>query len=228
MFLAEWFEGFCEFHLTGDGSRTVIWDPESGPLPVGDWQRREIYRGVARILGGYYQPESGTRIHPWHHGAGDFIARFKEGGVSLRLVTVRGYPAAATGEVGESEWILRTLLAAFLHLSFRTRIDRADGTGDLLWADSAAVEPTLIGFVEALADKPPIPGDSEPLSMLLLNLLDTLPERALHALAEETLDGFVSGAAEIDLARRHLPAHVHDLKAAVRALSPAEREQPPD
>ena len=230
MFLAQWFEGFCEFHLTGDGSRTVIWDPEGGPRPVAAWQRREIYRGVARILGDYYQLETGARIHPWHHGAGDFIALLKEGGVQLRLVTVRGYPGA--GEGGRSEWILRTLLAAFLHLSVRTRIDRADGTGDLLWADPAVVEPTLIGFVESLADKPPIPGYSEPLPTLFLTLLDTAPERTLHPLAEETLSDFDPGSAEIDFARCSLSGHIHDLKTAVRGLSSAlaapTSERPPN
>jgi hypothetical protein len=217
MFLGEWFEGFCEFHLTGDGDRTVLWDPQTGARTVSADLRRDIYRGAARILGDFYDLPTGAGLLPWHHGAGDFVARIENGAAALRLITVRGYPSTLP-PAAAAEQMLRRMLVAFLHLSMRTRIDRADGTGDLLWADAAAVEPTLVGFVEALAEKSPVPGYPDSVATLFLELLRALPADALGALAEESIDGFGPGSDEAGLARRRLTRHVGELAEAVRRL----------
>jgi hypothetical protein len=217
MFLGEWFEGFCEFHLTGDGGRTVLWDPQAGARTVSAEQRKDMYRGAARILGDLYDPPTGAGLHPWHHGAGDFVARIEDGAAALRLITVRGY-SAALPPAAAAEQMLRQMLAAFLHLSMRTRIDRADGTGDLLWADAAAVEPTLVGFVEALAEKAPIPGYPDSVASLFLELLGAMPAGVIAALAEESVEGFGPETEEAGLARRRLQTHVGELAVAVRGL----------
>jgi len=217
MFLGEWFEGFCEFHLTGDGGRTVLWDPQAGARTVSAEQRKSMYRGAARILGDFYDPPTGAGLLPWHHGAGDFVARIEDGAAALRLITVRGYPSTLP-PAATAEQMLRQMLVAFTHLSIRTRIDRADGTGELLWADAAAVEPTLVGFVEALAEKASIPGYPDSVATLFLELLVALPADALGALAEESIDGFGPDTDEAGLARRRLTSHVGELAEAVRRL----------
>jgi hypothetical protein len=224
MFLGEWFEGFYEFHLAGEGDRTVLWDPKTGVRPISAAQRRDIYRGTARIFGDCYEVQTGAFLHPWHHGAGDFVARVEKDAAALRLITVRGYPCSLAG-VASAEQMLRQMLAAFLDLSMRTRIDREDGTGELLWADSAAVEPTLIGFVEALAEKPPMPGYPGSLALLFLELLGALPTDALATLSEASIERFGPDTEAADLARRRLQTHVRELSAAVRGLSAAG---PPD
>lgn len=220
MFLAEWFDGFCEFHLAGGGDRTVIWDPASGPRPAGENQRRELYRGIARIWADYYQLETGARIHPWHHAAGDFIARADKRGVELRLITIRGYPATVHGGGAGPERIFRELLAAFFDLSLRTRIDRNQGTGDLIWADDGVVEPTLIGAVEALEDKPAVSGLADPPGQMLIEILAALAEAQLSALAwEAAQNGFFPGSPELDLIGRHLAAHAGRVGSAAKGLA---------
>jgi len=220
MFLAEWFDGFCEFHLAGGGDRTVIWDPTTGPRQADETQRRELYRGIARIWADYYQLETGARIHPWHHAAGDFIARTDEKGVELRLITVRGYPATIQREGAGPERILRELLVAVFDLSLRTRIDRDQGTGDLLWADDGAVEPTLIGVVEALGDRPAAPGLADPPGQMLIELLAALAEPQLAALAWEAAEnGFFPGSPELALIGRHLAAHAGWVGSAAKGLA---------
>jgi hypothetical protein len=220
MFLAEWFDGFCEFHLSGSGDRTVIWDPATGSRMASEEQRRELYRGIARIWTDYYQLETGARIHPWHHAAGDFVARLNEKGADLRLITVRGYPATIQGEGAGPEQMLRELMVAFFDLSLRTRIDRDEGTGDLLWADDGAVEPTLVGAAEALADKPAVPGIEEPASTMLIEMLAALPETHLAALAREAAEsGFSRASPEFDLIGRHLAAHADRVAWAAKSLA---------
>ena len=54
-----------------------------------------VYREAARILTLYYDVGSGAAIGPWHHAAGDFVARVSpDGRVAVRCITVRGYGAA--------------------------------------------------------------------------------------------------------------------------------------
>ncbi len=220
MFLTEWFAGFCEFHLDGGGDRTVIWDPATGPRPATENQRRDLYRGIARIWADYYRLETGARIHPWHHGAGDFVARVDSREVDLRLVTVRGYPAAVRKEDAGRDRMLRELLLAFFDLSLRTRIDRSEGVGDLIWADDGAVEPTLIGVVEALAEKPAVPGLGDPPEQLLIQILAALSESQLAELAREAAAvGFFSRSPEFELIGRHLAAHAGRLATAARGLA---------
>ncbi|MCF8081126.1 MAG: hypothetical protein K9K88_17755 [Desulfobacterales bacterium] len=220
MFLAEWFDGFCEFHLAGGGDRTVIWDPATGPRRAGENERRELYRGIARIWADYYQLETGARIHPWHHAAGDFVARAGKKGVELRLITVRGYPSTIQGEGAGPDRILRELLVAFFDLSLRTRIDRNQGTGDLVWADDGVVEPTLIGAAEALVDKPAVPGRADPPAQMLIEILAALAEPQLAALAWEAAEnGFFPGSPELDLIGRRLAVHAGQVGSAAKGLA---------
>jgi hypothetical protein len=94
-----------------------------------------------------------AQIAPWHHAAGDFIVRRREGEIDLWLITARGYepfpgfsPAEGMGpEVG--------LMVFFLNLMLRIRLDRFDGVGAVAWFDDFAVEAAVTGFFEALADQ---------------------------------------------------------------------------
>ncbi len=226
MFLAEWFEGFCEFHLAGTGDSITVWDPGAGARLLSVSQRRDLYRGVARILADTYSIENGGRVHPWHHAAGDFVLRTEGDRTDLRLISVRGYPSPIPGPGAEPEDRLRELLVFFLHSSIRTRIDRRDGTGELLWADAASVEPTLIGFAEALAEKPPISGWREPTAGLFLGVLGALSSDALASLASEAVDDFDPDAAEAAFARKRLVDHLQDLRAALDGLTLPETSAP--
>ncbi len=218
MFLGEWFDGFFEFHLTGRGDQTMLWDPKTGPRRLSHAPRRNLYRGVARILAETYDMETGGRVHPWHHGAGDFICRDGETErIDTRLITVRGYPTPFVDGQAAPGQALRELIVFFLHLSMRTRLDRADGTGDLLWADGETVEPTLVGFAEGLADRS-VPGYPGPLSEVFLMLMRELTPEAVNALAEDALAYFGAGTEEDQIARRRRKRHLTELSEALDGL----------
>jgi hypothetical protein len=151
MFLADWFEGYHEFHLSYDRhdgkQKLVLWDGCPNPQYLSPDQTGQIYRSISRILALYYNPATYEQIFPWHHGAGDFVVKISGEAVDVRLVTVRQYGALADPsamEPGES------LLFFFLNLSIRIRLDRLDGTGEMAWAEEDCLPMAWKGFLEGL------------------------------------------------------------------------------
>ena len=165
MFLGQWFCGFHEFHLTrkapDTGLALVLWDVENGPRHLDCGDARAVYHEAARILTHYFNLITLEGIGAWHHAAGDFVIRLRGAHPEVRLVTVREYRPLfrAREKFGDRADHLQTLLEALLifllHISIRTRLDRLDGTGDMVWSESAAVEATVTGMLAGLAEKPP-------------------------------------------------------------------------
>ncbi|MEJ2658876.1 MAG: hypothetical protein P8012_17095 [Desulfobacterales bacterium] len=95
MFLAEWFEGFNEFHLSLDPSdgtyKIVVWDGNHGNFFLTKHQNMHLYREAAKILTYYYNIETFEQIFSWHHAAGDFVLKCHKEDVEVKLVTVRQY-----------------------------------------------------------------------------------------------------------------------------------------
>ncbi|MEW6067859.1 MAG: hypothetical protein AB1610_06180 [Nitrospirota bacterium] len=183
--LEEWFEGYHEFHLASTengGHKVKFWEYGKGDRFLSDAQAYEIYRQASLILTLYYDIENFKLIYPWHHAAGDFVAKiinennppsplFVKGGdsksptlkkgdlggfldkkIDVRLTTVRGYEPFLNVE----EDIVHPTLALFyflLHLSIQMRLDRLDGVGDVVWADETCIDATLSGFVQSLEHK---------------------------------------------------------------------------
>jgi hypothetical protein len=209
MFLGQWLFGFHEFHLTRNSLQgrldLVLWDPESGPRRLDAAQSRAVYYKIARILTHYLNLETFEGIAAWHHAAGDFVVRLRERDAEVRLISVRDYrplfparPAPCDGPQAISA-LLEALLVFLLNMSVRTRLDRLDGTGELVWSDPAAVAATVAGVLDGLAEKP------APLELPLP--LDLLFKRFLAACREEDLlDLCLAIAAKIDSAGRSTPA----------------------
>jgi hypothetical protein len=153
-FLADWFEGFHEFHLSsnllGQSRKLVLWDGRPEPTYLSKGQTRVVYQQISKILTCYYNVRTYEQIFPWHHGAGDFVVKIDGKKVEVRLVTVRQYkPMAEPEEMEVSE----ALLFFFLNLSVRMRLDRLDGQGEIAWAGEACLESTWEGFLEGLTIK---------------------------------------------------------------------------
>jgi hypothetical protein len=155
--LEEWFEDFHEFHIAkpelGE-ERLKLWEYGRGDRFLSDEQSFEIYRQIAMILTLYYDIETCRMIFPWHHAAGDFVARIEdETLIDIRLTTARGYePFMGTSD----EEIAPPALAMFyflLHLSVQMRLDRLEGVGDIVWADEKCVDATLTGFFLGMESK---------------------------------------------------------------------------
>ena len=179
MFLGEWLVGFHEFHLTRGGpggeTRVVLWDPENGNRILGHDQVKALYAQIAMVLTHYFNVSTAECIRAWHHAAGDFVVNLAGDTPAARLVTAREYrpllQLEATPAGRSVKRLLEALLVFFLSLTIRMRLDRLDGVGEIAWAGPVAVEGALAGVLEALTEKPELPGVPLPLDVLFTHYL---------------------------------------------------------
>ncbi|MFO7965748.1 MAG: hypothetical protein R6U50_17615 [Desulfobacterales bacterium] len=154
MFLGEWFDGYKEFHLSpgpgGTPMRIVVWNDEEGGYFLKASAVENLYSKIAALLTAYYNVATYEHIALWHHAAGDFILKQDGGNLSLKLISVRNYRPMLENAAHDIGTMLDALLIFLLQMSIRTRLDRADGVGDLEWAQQWAVAGTLDGFFQGL------------------------------------------------------------------------------
>jgi hypothetical protein len=152
MFLGEWFGGYHEFHITcnkeDQEKKIVLWDGVEGNHFLLKGEVAHVYEEAARILTLYFDIKTFEQIFPWHHAAGDFIVTKDDVFPRVRLITARQYAPMLDPKGGLPEE--EGLLFFFLNLSLRMRLDRLDGTGDVVWADVACLDATVQGFKKGL------------------------------------------------------------------------------
>lgn len=230
LFLAQWFEGYHEFHLShkhaDSGKKILAWDPASDGFFLSKSQTRKLYRQAAMILTLYYDIETFNQIFPWHHAAGDFVIRIKENEIDVKLITVRQY-APLFNHINTIEekhtslqFIIEGMLVFFLNLSIRMRLDRLDGVGDIVWSDDCAVEESLKGFYQALALKPQISSIPAPQADFFLDYLSALPESQLYDLSLSIADAYNPLAPEVPVIKDQLKSHVDLLYHSIKAHLP--------
>ena len=228
MFLAEWFDGFNEFHFSRDPSdgthKIAVWDNYHGNFFLTNPQTMHLYREAAKILTYYYNIETFEQIFSWHHAAGDFVLKCHKEDVELMLVTVRQYRSMFRKnfhyehETTDAEMILEALLVFFFHMAIKMRIDRLDGVGEIVWSDNVALGGILKGLFEGLALKPSVGAFTEPLAgCFRRHLLACSPADFLE-LNYAIVRVYPSQAPEIPVIRLHLGKHIEDLYNAVRQL----------
>jgi hypothetical protein len=154
MYLADWLEGFYEFHLSIDPAdgrqKIVLWDNPHHDHYLPDDLIAAIYKETARVLTVYYDLVTFAQIHPWHLAAGDFIARIDSDRVEVRLVAARHYgPLIGPEDLPWEE----ALFFFLLNLTLRIRLDRLDGVGEIAWAEESCLRYTIEGFFQALEEK---------------------------------------------------------------------------
>ena len=154
LFLGEWFDGYSEFHASHGKNRErvamKVWDPQLGAYTLSRSQAAGIFERAAEILTAYYNIETYEQIFSWHHAAGDFIVKFTRDDVRAKLVTVRRYEPIIEEHQTDPELAVHALLIFLLNMSIRMRMDRMDGTGNLVWLEDDAVQGTLKGFFKGL------------------------------------------------------------------------------
>ena len=152
----EWFEDYHEWHLSLDDSgrqQITVWDMGKGYRTFSLEEGAEIHRQAAKIITLCYDFRTGRQINPWSHAAGDFVVKVDERSFSVRLTTVRGYePLPLFREERSFDPLIR-ISYFFLNLTVRMRLDRLDGIGSVLWAESSILHPVVSGFCEALSSK---------------------------------------------------------------------------
>jgi hypothetical protein len=217
-FMVEWFEGFHEFHLCRRSGEEVpsirVWDDHTENPFLNTEETRSLYHQAAAILTAYLAPGSFSQIYPWHHAAGDFILKRQRTGLKVRLVTVRGYlPLALVGPDPLDRWI--PLVLFFLNLSLRMRLDRLDGTGELVWATPDCLPGVVSGFLDAWEQKARVDDDLPETSAVLEVLRSFTPEEWIP-LADLLLADGLTEAEESGFIQTRLEHHVNSLWKAVR------------
>lgn len=220
MFLAEWFEGYYEFHISKDKhgrQKTVLWDFDHGCKSLSTGESKEIYKQASKILTIYYDTCEFKQIFPWHHAAGDFVVKIDNGGIDVKLITARGYEAMIVFLEQANINPLMALIYFFLNLSMRMRLDRFDGIGDVAWANDFCVEGIVEGFLEALrvkerAGKYNI-GSVKEFALLLKHFEKDDLELMLNSLMD-----IYKNSHEIDIIRDNLKKHVNKLYSVIQTL----------
>jgi hypothetical protein len=156
MFLADWFDGFHEYHLSrrpeNNKPAIVVWDGAADPCLLSEKQAADLYRSAAMILTACYDPISSRQIFPWHHAAGDFVVRVERERVGVKMITVRDYVPISQPTPGADDEtaLLDALVVFFIHLTVRMRLDRLDGVAEVVWAPDGCLVPTIDGFFQGL------------------------------------------------------------------------------
>ncbi len=225
MFLGEWFDGYHEFHLSSrDGGGLCVWGKNDHSFHLSREAAYLVYHQAAKILTRYYNPGSTRHISHWHHAAGDFVVRFKENRVDVRLITVRQYGPMLRMEekngspVNRREQALAALLLFLIGLSVRMRLDRLDGIGDVAWADDTAVVATWTGFLEGLSENCfPAPFLTDPVEQFKEYLAACSPGDLLD-LSETLAPALTVGPAEKTVIKTQLASHMETLLDTIRNI----------
>lgn len=155
MVLGEWLDNYHEWHVStvpGSGEQKIqLWDYENGYRFLSDRENYELLRQAAFILSFYYDQESFQQIYPWHHGAGDFVARVEAGSIAVKLITARLYDPLVQFDRAEEADRIVAAIHFLLNLCLRMRLDRLDGVGEPAWLDDFAMAAAVEGFFDGLA-----------------------------------------------------------------------------
>lgn len=219
LFLADWFEGFHEFHLSIDPDdgiqKLVLWDGSPKPNYLSRQQAINVYVEISKILTLYYHPRTYDQIFPWHHGAGDFVVKTEGDRIEIRLVTVRQYgPMADPEEMEVSE----ALVFFFLNLSLRMRLDRVDGSGEIAWAGEDCLDATCKGFQEGLWIQEQEGFLPPGFRKTFLKELSCFSEEALTERFFSLLASYAAGAPDLPVIRKNIVPHIKQIHKASESL----------
>ncbi len=221
-FLAQWFDGFKEFHVSeNQGTRGIaVWHSDGSIDTLSFKDAGPVYEKIAGILTAYYDIETFEQICAWHHAAGDFIVRYSPEKTDVRLITVREY--AAVSEFGESKtdrtvYILPALLIFFINLTIRIRLDRLDGTGRMIWLDKVILDAAVAGFLKALDKKSPRVEYGD-LCRSFIAFFQQFDPKQLRAVAHNVIEADHPGRSEMELIRENLACHCDTLFSIFKSL----------
>ncbi len=219
LFLADWFEGFHEFHLSLDAvdgiRKLVLWDGSLRPNYLSRQQTRHVYIEISKILTLYYNPWTYDQIFPWHHGAGDFVVRVGGDRIEVRLVTVRQYGPLADPEEMSAE---EALIFFLLNLSLRMRLDRLDGVGEIVWAEDDCLDSTWEGFLEGLWIKEREGTLTPEFRKTFLEELSRFSEEALTDRFYDLLASYTPEAPDLPVIKKNIASHINQVYKTIQSL----------
>ncbi|MBW1892743.1 MAG: hypothetical protein JRI91_03470 [Deltaproteobacteria bacterium] len=226
MFIGEWFEKYNEFHIsvTSNADKAIIvWDPVLGNYKLSKNQEKELYRQASKILTFFYNPETCSKIHSWHHAAGDFVIKREDDKIDVKLITVRQYESPFEEKERETEQDIRTILDGlfvfFLNLSIRMCIDRTDGTGAFVWSGDTAVKGMIQGFFDGLGMHTQAGMNFFSLTESFKYYLSLQQESDLHDLADDIVSSYHPAAPDKPVVESNIKKHIKVLYKETKKLS---------
>ncbi len=224
MFIGEWFEGYSEFHISRDPSdgkeKILIWDNLKGNTFVSADKAIEIYRQASMIMTCFYSVHTFEQIFPWHHAAGDFVVKQTGDALEVKLITARQYAPLYEPDTQNrnQDSIFEGLLIFLIVLSIRMRLDRIDGTGDIVWADVLSVEGTITGFKEGINKKIRSGEISNNFFDEFRLYLKSISRNEFFELSKSIVNSFNQSAPDIPVIYRNLTKHSSELFHALKIL----------
>jgi hypothetical protein len=225
LMLSQWFEGFHEWHFEDPkaGEQTItVWDREKGHRSASGWECHEIIRQAAYILTLYYDLQEGYQIHPWHHGAGDFVVKSDGQSVEVRLITARGYEKLFQKQGEKQPDALTLLLYFLLNMTVKMRLDKTEGLGEPIWAHGSVVAPVLDGFFRALKIKE-LQGDHPAgKTAEVVTFMKSLDKKKIETWFYLQLEHYrLSEKEDYAVIRKNIENHVQDVFQALQGFQAA-------
>lgn len=211
MFLGQWFDGYYEFHLTGEdpGRRNVVaWDTLKGHRVLSKDQASACMEQAAFILTHAYNPLTFETIGHWHHAAGDFVIALDDDEVALRLITVRNYAPMIENPQPDVTTILDALLVFLVRISMQLRLDRLDGIGRVACYGDDVVPAIWRGFFRGLHAIAPLHGLPDDFDTTVKEYVVLHSTEQLKSMAVSVIEKTPFSADEQDLLRRILDDHI--------------------
>jgi|GEM_PF-1726731 len=219
MFAAQWFEYYHEFHISLDKDgvqQIIVWDSEKENYYLSKEDSFELYRKIAHIMTCCYDPYTGDQIQPWHHAAGDFIIKNDNNGVDVKLITVRQYTSLFKEMPDDVESLAEAAIIFLIGLSLRTRIDRADGVGDTLWADDYAVQATVQGFFDGICSSHFTAHNDSALKQKIIDLSSQLTSDDIFDYSRMIIDSYNPLSPDIPVVEKNIENHIRNLYQAFK------------
>jgi hypothetical protein len=218
MFLGQWFDGFYEFHLTGEspaGRSVKVWDPQRGHHTLSRGQVESCLQKAAFILTYAYNPLTFEAIGHWHHAAGDFVIALEADKVDLRLITVRRYAPMIENPQPDVASMLEALLLFLVKISLKLRLDRLDGVGPMACHCDDVVAAVSRGFFQGLGAASPVRGLPEDFDATVKEYAALHSADQLTAIAMTVMEKAPFNSKERDLINGFLGRHITALARAI-------------
>lgn len=223
MLLAEWFDDYHEWHLSmGEKEKNqqiCIWDIRNGYRLASKEEGFQIFKQASKILTLFYDTQAYSQIYPWHHAAGDFVVRNRDGTVDVKLTTARNYGPVMLFLSEDSINPMASIIYFFLNLTLRIRLDKLDGVGEVVWAEEFSVRAATEGFFEALRVMEA--GGRYQLGKVedLLCLLKAFSQGELQKLFHTLLDLYQQeDPGDLSVIQAHLEGHVRQVYLIIQGL----------
>ncbi len=214
MFLAEWFRGYHEFHIANSvkNNQSVFsfWDTDNGYTEFSELVALQLIEKVSYVLGYFFNLDTFQEIYPWHHAAGDFIAKLAPF-PDVKLITVRQYESRVSFPDDSHENLNDALLIFLANLTIRARIDRIDGTGEFVWLRGQFVKSIFMGFLKSMMTKEQEKSGSYDFFKKFIKTLGTRTIEDWSQLFIQIIESYDQRAPDFEIIKENLVDHIFDV-----------------